>query len=129
MGQLRDWGRSRMNLEELKERLKSFEDSEIRITPHAHKRIQDKRRNLNYSKILYLIKSQQGLYKFQEQPAKNKGESKFKLWFRLNYLYDMNIYIVMNVKIKEKGLNRLEIISAHKVKRQIQEKLENANKD
>lgn len=118
-----------MNLEELKERLKSFEDSEIRITPHAHKRIQDKRRNLNYSKILYLIKSQQGLYKFQEQPAKNKGESKFKLWFRLNYLYDMNIYIVMNVKIKEKGLNRLEIISAHKVKRQIQEKLENANKD
>ena len=118
-----------MDLEELKKRLNAFDNSEIRITPHAHKRIQDKRRKINYSKVLYLIKSQKGLYKFQEQPAKNKGESKFKLLFKLNYLYDMNIYLVINLKIKEKGLNRLEIISAHKLKRKIQEQIENANKN
>lgn len=112
-----------MNIKELKEILNKFDVSEIKITKHAHKRIQDKRRKINYSKVISLIIMQRGLYKFQEQKAKNPNERKFKLWFRLNYLYDMNLYIVINAKMKEKGLNRLEIISAHKVKRKIQEKI------
>ena len=40
----------------------------------------------------------------------------------------MNIYIVFNREEKEKGLNRLNIISAHKVKRKIQEKIEYESK-
>ena len=110
-----------MNLEELKEIISKFDPSEIKITRHALRRIQDKRRNINYFKIMSLIKTQKGLYRFQEQKAKELNEKKFKLWFKLNYLYDMNLYIVINVKMREKGLNRLEIISAHKVKRKIQE--------
>lgn len=117
-----------MELRELKERLKNIKPYNIKITAHAGERIQDKRRKINYSQIISLITSQKGLYKFQEQTARNKNELKFKLWFQLNYLYDMNIYIVMNKIPLEKDLNRLMIISAHKVKRKIQEKIENENK-
>lgn len=112
-----------MNVEGLKRKLKEFDDSQIIITKHAHKRIQDKRRKINYGHIIKLIKTQKGLYKFQEQTAKNRGESKYKLWFKLNYLYDMNVYIVITVS-ENKDLNRLEIISAHKVKRRIQGEIE-----
>ena len=64
------------------------------------------------------------MYRIQEQQAKNPtAELKFKLWFQLNYLYDMNVYVVINKAEKEKGLNSLEIISAHKVKREIQRRL------
>ncbi|MBT4135269.1 hypothetical protein HOD75_00430 [archaeon] len=110
-----------MNLEELKEKLKKIDLSNIRVTRHASKRIQDKRRKINYNKIVNLIVSQNGLYKFEEQSAKNSNEQKFKLWFKLNYIYDMNIYVV--VIIEKKDLNSLKIISAHKVKRKIQEKI------
>jgi len=68
-----------------------------------------------------LIVSQKGLYKFEEQIARNINELKFKLWFKLNYIYDMNIYAV--IIINKKDLNSLKIISAHKVKRKIQEKI------
>lgn len=85
-----------MNLEELKEKLKLFDDSQIIITGHAHQRIQDKRRKINYGQVIRLIKTQKGLYKFEEQPARKEDESKYKLWFRLNFLYDMNVYIVNN---------------------------------
>lgn len=36
----------------------------------------------------------------------------------------MNVYIVINKEHKEKGLNSLKIISAHKVKRKIQKQIE-----
>jgi len=110
-----------MNLEELKEKIKKIDLSNIHVTNHAFERIQDKRRNINYQKIVDLIISQKGLYKFEEQSAKNLNEQKFKLWFKLNYLYDMNIYVV--IIIDNKDLNSLKIISAHKVKRKIQEKI------
>lgn len=111
-----------MDLEELKERLRQIDISNIKITKHAHDRIQDKRRKINYNQIISLILTQKELYKFEEQIPKNsETEQKFKLWFKLNYLYDMNVYIVMNKIIQEKALNRLEIISAHKVKRNIQQ--------
>lgn len=64
-----------MNLEELKERLRNIEPSNIKVTFHAGRRIQDKRRNINYRQI-----------------------------------------------------NRLMIISAHKVKRRIQRQIEHENK-
>ena len=113
-----------MNLEELKEKLAV---SEIELTKHVHERIQDKRRKINYSQVIFLIKNQKELYKFQEQRARNPQEKKFKLWFKLNYLYDMNIYIIIN---EEKGLNRLMVISAHKVKRRIQQQInKNENKN
>ena len=113
-----------MNLEELKERLKKFDLSEIKSTWHGFKRIQDKRRNINYPQIVSLLTSQNGLYKFEEQKPKDiENELKLKLWFKLNYLYDMNIYIVINKKPVEKSLNRMYIISAHKVKRNIQDKI------
>lgn len=35
----------------------------------------------------------------------------------------MNVYIVFNKDEREKGLNRLEIISAHKVKIKVQERI------
>ncbi len=117
-----------MELKELKERLRGIKSHNIRVTAHASKRIQDKRRKINYPQIISLVISQKGLYKIQEQPAKNKNELKFKLWFKLNYLYDMNIYIIINKTPLEKDLNRLVIISAHKVKRKIQEKIEHENK-
>ena len=85
-----------MDLKELKEILGKFSFSEIGITKHASERIQDKRRRINYPHIIKLILSQKGLYKFEEQNAKNLDELKFKLWFRLNYIYDMNVYIVIN---------------------------------
>ena len=110
-----------MNLEKLKKRLKEIDLSNIKLTRHASRRIQDKRRKINYNKIINLITSQKGLYKFEEQTAKNPNELKFKLWFELNYVYDMNAYIV--IIEKKKGLNSLKIISAHKVKRRIQEKI------
>lgn len=112
-----------MNLEELKTKLNEFKDSQIIITSHAHKRIQDKRRKINYGVIFRLIKTQEGLYKFEEQNAKNFGESKYKLWFKLNYFYDMNVYLVI-ASYENKDLNRIEIISAHKVKREIQKEIE-----
>ena len=110
-----------MNLKELKDKLNKIDLSNIKVTRHAYKRIQDKRRKINYSKIINLIVSQKGLYKFEEQTAKNPNEQKFKLWFKLNYIYDMNIYIV--VIMEKEDLNSLKIISAHKVKRRIQEKI------
>jgi len=110
-----------MELEELKKRLKETDISKIKITRHASQRIQDKRRGIDYNKIINLIVSQKGLYKFEEQTARNLNEQKFKLWFKLNYIYDMNIYIV--IIINKKDLNSLKIISAHKVKRKIQEKI------
>ena len=110
-----------MNLKELKEKLEKIDPSNIKITKHASKRIQDKRRKINYNKIINLIILQKGLYKFEEQSAKNPNEQKFKIWFKLNYIYDMNIYIV--IITKNKDLNSLKIISAHKVKRKIQEKI------
>ena len=117
-----------MDLKELKERLKNIKSDNITISIHASKRIQDKRRKINYSQIISLIISQKELYKIQEQTAQNTDELKFKLWFQLNYLYDMNVYIVIN-KFLEKGLNRLMIISAHKVKRKIQRQIEDENKN
>src|SRR3989344_7588303 len=111
-----------MNLKELKIMFSEFKDNQIYITKHAKERIQDKRRRINYSQILNLIKTQNGLYKFEEQKAKNEDEQKFKLWFRLNYIFDMNVYVVVIFK-KEKSLNILEIISAHKVKRRIQKEM------
>ena len=113
-----------MELEELKKRLSRFDLSEIKTTKHGFERTQDKRRTINYPQIVSLLISQKGLYKFQEQPAKNIDELKFKLWFELNYIYDMNVYIVINKEHKEKGLNNLKIISAHKVKRTIQKQIE-----
>lgn len=112
-----------MNIDELKKRLSEFDLSEIKLTRHGFERIQDKRRSINYPQIISLLTSQKGLYKFEEQKAKNEGELKFKLWFKMNYIYDMNIYIVINEKPMEKGLNRMEIISAHKVKIKIQEQI------
>jgi len=109
-----------MDLKELKKRLRSLDLSEIKSTWHGFQRIQDIRRKINYPQIVSSIISQKGLYKFQEQKAREPDELKFKLWFRLNYIYDINVYIVINKEPKEKGLNRLEIISAHKVKRDIQ---------
>jgi len=110
-----------MDLKELKEKLKWIDLSNIKVTRHAFKRIQDKRRKIKYDKIVNLVVSQKGLYKFEEQTAKNQNEQKFKLWFKLNYIYDMNLYVV--VIIGKKDLNSLKIISAHKVKRKIQEKI------
>ena len=73
---------------------------------------------------------QKGFYYFKEQKAKNRGELKFKLWFKLNWMYDMNVYVVMNKEKKKKGLNRLKIVSAHKVRRRIQEEInKNGRKD
>jgi len=112
-----------MDFDELKDRLRGFDLSEIKSTWHGFERIQDKRRGINYPKIISLLTSQKGLYKFEEQKARNDNELKFKLWFKINYIYDMNIYIVINEKLLEKGLNRLRIISAHKVKRKIQEQI------
>lgn len=112
-----------MILNELKDRLSKLDLSEIKTTKHAFRRIQDKRRKINYSQIIKLIISQKGLYKFEKQSAKNSDELKFKLWFKLNYIYDMNVYIVINGGLMEKGLNSLRIISAHKVKRKIQERI------
>jgi len=112
-----------MDLKDLKERLSKFDLSEIKVTKHARDRIQDKRRRINYPQIMSLLISQKGLYKFENQKAKNKDELKFKLWFRLNYIYDINVYIVFNKELKEKGLNSLEIITAHKVKRRIQKEI------
>jgi len=113
-----------MDLEELKGRLSKFDLSEIKTTKHGFRRTQDIRRKINYPQIVSLITSQKGLYKFQEQPAKNPNELKFKLWFKLNYIFDMNVYIVINKEPRKKGLNSLEIISAHKVKRKIQQQIE-----
>ena len=113
-----------MNLEELKERLRKFDLSEIKATRHAFSRIQDKRRAINYPQIISLLTSKDKLYRFEEQKAENPYELKFKLWFKLNYIYDMNVYIVINKEVKEKGLNSLEIISAHKVKKDIQGRIE-----
>ena len=117
-----------MDLKELKEKRSKFDLSEINTTTHAFRRIQDKRRQIKYNKITDLILSQKGLYKCQKQKAKFPGEIKFKLRFKINFIYDMNIYIVFNREEKEKGLNRLNIISAHKVKRKIQEKIEYESK-
>ncbi len=117
-----------MNLDELKERLRNIEPRNIKISIHAGKRIQDIKRKISYSQIISLIVSQKGLYKILEQIAKNADELKFKLWFKLNYVYDMNVYIVINKSTLEKSLNRLMIISAHKVKRRIQKEIENENK-
>lgn len=78
-----------MNLEELKERLKQLNLSEIKTTKHGFQRTQDKRRKINYPQIVSLIISQKDLYKFQEQEAKNPDEIKLKLWFKLNYLFDI----------------------------------------
>ena len=113
-----------MDIEELKERLKKVELSEIKTTKHGFKRTQDIRRSINYPQIISLITSQKGMYKFQEQPAKNSDELKLKLWFKLNYIFDMNVYIVINKEQREKGLNSLKVISAHKVKRKIQQQIE-----
>ncbi|MBI5148413.1 hypothetical protein HZA33_01920 [Candidatus Pacearchaeota archaeon] len=113
-----------MNLEELRTRLKKFDLSEIKPTKHAFDRIQDKRRSITYPQIISLLTSQDKLYRFQEQPSKSQDELKFKLWFKLNYIFDINIYIVMNKTEKEKGLNSLKIITAHKVKKDIQNKIE-----
>lgn len=113
-----------MDLKELKNRLSKFELSEIKTTKHGFERTQDKRRAINYPQIVSLVTSQKGLYKFQEQVAKSIDELKFKLWFELNYIYDMNVYIVINKEHKEKGLNSLKIISAHKIKRKIQKQIE-----
>ncbi|MEA3329464.1 MAG: hypothetical protein U9Q06_01855 [Nanoarchaeota archaeon] len=88
-----------MNLEELKRKLDRFDISEIKRSYHAFERIQDKRRKINYPKIRNLLITQNGLYKFQEQLAKYPNELKFKLWFKLNYIFDMNIYIVINKEI------------------------------
>jgi hypothetical protein len=111
-----------MNLKELKMMFSELKDNQIYTTKHAKERIQDKRRKINYAQLLNLIKTQRGLYKFEEQKARNEDEQKFKIWFRLNYLFDMNIYVVLIFK-KEKSLNMLEIISAHKVKRRIQKEI------
>ena len=120
----------RMDIEELKKRLSEFSRLEIEITRHAHKRIQDRKRGINYSWIMSLIMGQKGFYYFKEQKAKNRGELKFKLWFKLNWMYDMNVYVVMNKEKKKKGLNRLKIVSAHKVRRRIQEEInKNGRKD
>ena len=56
-----------------------------------------------------------------ENIKRNANKQKIKLLFKLNYLYDMNIYVV--IIINKKDLNSLKIISAHKVKRKIQEKI------
>lgn len=113
-----------MNLDEVRNRLIQFDLSEIKPTWHGFNRMQDKRRSINYPQIVSLLISQKGFYRFEEQKAINEGELKFKLWFKLNYLYDMNVYVVMNKTPLEKGLNRLMIISAHKVKRKIQENID-----
>jgi|ETNmetMinimDraft_2_1059921.scaffolds.fasta_scaffold94989_2 hypothetical protein len=112
-----------MELSELKERLSKFDRDDIKTTFHAGLRIKDKRRNINYNKIVDLLISQKELYKCEEQKAKKNNELKFKLWFKLNFVYDMNVYIVFNRDEREEGLNKLEIISAHKVKRKIQERI------
>lgn len=112
-----------MNLDELKEKLKKFDLSEIKATRHAFNRVQDKRRKINYPQIIELLTTQKGLYKFEEQKAKNPDEIKVKLWFDLNYLLDMNVYVYFNREEKKKGLNILKIISAHKVRKNIQRKL------
>ena len=78
---------------------------------------------MNYNKVISLLTCPDNLYKFEEQIPKNPNELKFKLWFKLNYIFDLNVYIVMK-KEPEKGLNSLEIITVHKVKRKIQEKIE-----
>ena len=80
-----------MELEELKKRLGKFGLGEIKPSKHAFRRIQDEKRKINYPKIVSLLLSLEGLYRFQEQPAKNPDEIKLKLWFKLNYIYDMNI--------------------------------------
>lgn len=74
-----------MEIEELKERLKKFDLSEIKTTKHGFNRVQDKRRKINYPQIVSLVTSQKELYKLQEQKAKKPNELKFKLWFKLNY--------------------------------------------
>ncbi len=54
-----------MDIKELKNRLKKFDLSEIKPTGHGFQRIQDKRRNINYPKIVSLLSSLKGLYKFE----------------------------------------------------------------
>jgi hypothetical protein len=80
-----------MDVKEIKSLLRGIKDNQIKITKHAHKRIQDKRRKINYHKVIQLIKNQKGLYKVEEQTARKKGERKFKLWFRLNYVFDTSM--------------------------------------
>lgn len=52
-----------MYLNELKERLKKFDRSEIKTTFHANVRIKDRRRRINYNRIVSLLVSQKGLYR------------------------------------------------------------------
>jgi len=112
-----------MDLEELRKRLKGFDLGEIKPTKHAFERIQDKRRKINYPLIIKYLTSNEGPYKFEEQEPLFPDELKFKLWFKLNYLLDLILYISFNRNIKEKGLNKLNIISTHKVRRDIQKRL------
>ncbi len=113
-----------MDIESFKKILQGF-NLNIKPTRHGFKRAQDKKRNISYPLLVQHITNPKALYRIEEQDANCLNERKFKLWFRLNYDLDLNIYISI-----PKSLNKdstLNIISAHKVKRKLQKTLPNRN--
>ena len=103
----------------LKKFLDALEEENIFFKKHFFDRV--KERPISESLIIKYLKKTETLLKVELLSSTRVKEEKFKLWFKLNYLYDMNIYVV--IIMNKKDLNSLEIISAHKVKRKIQEKI------
>ncbi len=95
-------------LEVFKKRLESIKS--IQPIAHGFKRIQDKRRKLNYSLVYKVLKNTRYLISFEQGPPHPlfPNEERFKLIFQLNR--DWGMVIVVSIKDKH-----LKIVTAYKI--------------
>jgi len=114
-----------MDLKELQEILWNVGISNIRTTAHGFKRTQDKKRRISLPLVIHHLCNPSNLYFFEEREARENNEQKFKLIFKINRIFDLVVVIV----IKEEDLNtrKVYIITAYKVVRKLQKKLQKQN--
>jgi hypothetical protein len=84
--------------EKVKKFLDNLDNSNIFFKEHFYEQILD--RPINEKLVRTSIKNTDKLLSVEEQPARRKGEEKYKLWIKLSNKYSL----VLIVAIKEKNL-------------------------
>lgn len=101
-----------MNLDEVKELLKSIKQDDIELDPHFYKRIRE--RPINEGLVRSLIVK---FNKLERIEYGKEGSNRFKLWIKMSNRYDLVVIIEV---LDSKGL---KIISAWNTCRRWQKQL------
>ncbi|MBI4451078.1 hypothetical protein HY642_03825 [Candidatus Woesearchaeota archaeon] len=101
-----------LNLDRVRAELEQLDADRVHMTEHGLSRILDERRQIDRETVCRAVLNAATLLRAEPQIAREPGEAKLKLWFKLSSKYALVIVAVLKA---EQGRKHLYIVSTWKV--------------